>query len=133
MENSRDFAEQEFDRFIELNDLDFDVEGAAPDDVASVATMRRKLIKALQTGALTVDEKGVPTVHPQRSEGASPVVFHRLTGACLLAADRKGAKESIAKMFAAIAEATGTPSVALSKMHVQDAMLCQHVLSCFLA
>ena len=133
MENSRDFAEQEFERFVELNDLDFDVEGAAPDDVASVATMRRKLIKALQTGALTVDEKGVPTVHPQRSEGAPPVVFTRLTGACLLAADRKGAKESIGKMFAAIAEATGTPSVALSKMHVQDTTLCQHVLSCFLA
>lgn len=125
-----EFAEQEFERFVELNDLDFDLDG---DDTEDVKSTRRKLIKAIAKGYLTIDERGVPTVHPKRTEGGKPVVFSRLMGACMLASDKRGSKENVAKTFAAISEATGTPSNELSAMHVRDALLCQTIIAVFLA
>ena len=133
MEVSRELAEQELDRFIEANDLDFDVEGVGDEERDSVLSTRRKLTKAIQNGKLSVDEKGVITVHPTKSENQSPVVFSRTTGACILAADRRGAKENVAKLFLVMAELTGCESSRFSKMHIADSKLCQVVTGVFLA
>ena len=122
-------ARAELERFLELADTD-----TAPPDAKArddFAQLSHVVVRAIMQGRITVDERGLPTVHP-RTEGHHPVVFKEPTGATLVATDSKGADRDVAKTFAAMSDQTGTPIKHFSMMHGKDVTLCTAVFSLFL-
>lgn len=115
-------AEQEFNRFCEAMDLDVDPAGMDDDDKALFVDSKRRLVKAIRGGSLTIDEKGQPVFTP--SVG-SPIVFGEPIGEQLMAGDAKKASHSHARLFAVLAEITKNPESRFRKMANRDLKVCK--------
>jgi len=129
---AKEVAEQEFDRFVDLMDLDVDTDGMDEDDKKSFTQQKDKLISAIQTGALVVEDTGEPVFTPQRTEGATPIKFYEPTGASLMAMDRKKKTEDIGKLYAAMGDMTKTNAGLFSKMRMPDLKICMAITTLFL-
>lgn len=127
----KEVAEQEFDRFAEMMDLDFDESSMDEEDLKSFQQQKRRLVLAIQSGSLVIDEKGQPVFTPQRSDNLDPITFYEPTGASLTATDKRKKGEEMAKMFALMASATRTAPVTFSKMKMADFKVCQAIINLF--
>lgn len=126
---SREVMELEFQRFADLMDLDLDPKNS--DESESLEQTKRVLFRAMATGALTFDERGVPTY--KTSTGDS-LTFPEPTGSVLIAMDGSGKKDlGPAHRFAlAFAELTGKPQHYFAKLPQRDIRVVQRIVQLFL-
>lgn len=99
------------------------------------------IIRTLQTGRLTINEKGEPVYVPKLGD-TTPIVFHEPTGASYMAADKRGKRrkkdgdepqDSTAKMFRIMADMTRTNPQRFASMMNRDLKVCMAVAGVFLA
>ncbi|MEE8574113.1 MAG: hypothetical protein V3T30_01770 [Thermodesulfobacteriota bacterium] len=129
-----DVAEAEFKRFTDAMDLDVNTEGMSADEKRDFTVQRDRLIKAIQSGALTINDNGEPVYTPQRANAeVNAITFNEPTGASYLAMDRKKVGEDMGKLFSTMADITGTSSGIFSKMKNSDLKVCMAIVTLFLA
>lgn len=129
---AKDVAEAEFERFVETMDLDIDPATMDEDDKKGLDQQRNRIIRAIQTGALYVNDNGEPVFTAQRTKDGEPLTFHEPTGASLMAMDRKKKTEDVGKMYAVMADITKTHASTFAKMKMSDLKVCQAVTALFL-
>lgn len=129
----REMAEQEFYRFTHTMDLDVDESSMNQEDLEGFKQQKEKIIRAIQTGSVIINEAGEPVFTPRRTDGAPAIIFHEPDGAALMAMDRRKAQESIAKLYAAMAEITKVPAKTFANMKMPDLKICIAIVTLFLA
>lgn len=129
---AHEVAEQEFERFIAANALLISQPDMTLEDKASLDEQKNRIIHAIQTGALVVNENGEPVFHPQRVKESNPITFYEPTGAALMAMDRKKAGQDVGKMFSTMADMTKTDTKVFATMKMADLKVCLAVATLFL-
>ena len=128
-----DVAEQEFDRFTDMMDLDVDVSRMDEEDKKSFESQKRPIIRALQMGSLVINEDGEPVYTPQRAGGdVNPITFHEHTGASLMAMDRKKNGENMGKLYSVMGDMTRTNANLFAKMKGGDLKVCQAIVNLYM-
>jgi hypothetical protein len=126
---SEEVAEQEFDRFVELMDLDLECEDE--EDAKALAKQKSIIIKAIKNGSLCVNDNGEPIFTPRRTDTPA-ITFHEATGASLMAMDRKKKGENVGKLYATMADISKTPAKVYANMKKSDLNVCIAVTTLFL-
>jgi len=126
-------AEAEFNRFCVANELDVDESAMDREDRKGFTQTKRKIILAMLSGSLIINDDGMPEYTPQRSKNKTPVIFREPTGAAMMAMDRSKKDEDVRKMFGTLGEMTGTDSKIFSLMHVRDLQVLLALATLFLA
>jgi len=130
---SLEMAEQEFMRFGDAMDLDFDTDFMDEEDRKGFEANKRRIVKAIMSGAMVVNDDGCPVYTPQKAVGdVNAITFYEPTGATYMAMDRKKKTEDMGKMIAVMADFTQTSSGILSKMKNSDFKVCLAVTLLFL-
>lgn len=129
---AKEVAEEEFNRFVDLMDLDVDPVDMDEDDRKGFTQQKDRILSAIQSGALVVKDTGEPVFTPQRTNDADTITFYEPTGASLMAMDRKKKTEDIGKLYAAMGDITKTHSNVFSKMKMADLKVCMAVTTLFL-
>lgn len=119
-------ADAELGRMLDSLDYEPDAE-----EKANFAAMRKKILKAIQVGHLTIDEQGLPTIHLKFPVGSIiSITFKRPTGAILMAGS---GKDQIAALTPTIADLTGQPTAIISKLdYLTDYKLAGSLTGIFL-
>lgn len=126
-------AEKDFDRFVELMDLDLDTSDMDEDDRKGFDKQRKSLIDAIMSGSLVVNDNGEPVYTPQRSKNTDPITFSEPTGAALMAMDRKKKSEDVGKLYASMGNIAGIHQNIFSQMKMSDLKICMAITTLFLA
>jgi len=124
-------CEQEFTRFVEAMGLDVDQSGMDDDDKKSFVAAKRRLIGAMATGNLIIDDQGRATYQPAVGD-TNPITFYSPTGATLMAMDQKKSGHDVAKMFAFMSDMTKEPTTRFAAMDNRDLKICQAITVLFL-
>lgn len=130
MENSREFAKQEFDRWVAAMDIDLSVVGDENDKRDKDGDVER-IIRAIIDGRLIIEDDGVAVFTPKESD--KHLRWDPPTGAAYTAMDRKKDSSQMAKMFASMAAITHVNEVTYVKMRLPDLKVCQAIWALFLA
>lgn len=95
-------AQQEFDQWAEAMDLDLDVTEMDSEDLTAFNKQKRKIVSAIQSGALTFNDAGEAVYTPSnpKSKHEEPITFYERTGASMMAMDGKKKGHDISKTFA---------------------------------
>lgn len=95
-------AEAEFDRFVEMMDLDVDTTKMNEDDVSGFEKQKRRILRALQAGSLVINDNGEAVYCPQhsRSKHKDAITFHEYSGASGMATDGKKKNQNVAATYA---------------------------------
>ncbi len=126
-------AELEFDRFVELMDLELDESDMDTEDKGEFGKHKKKMIKAIQDGSLVIGVEGEPEYTPKRGDNHLPITFREPTGACLMAMDSRKEGQNVAKMYATMASMTKQNSKRFSNMKNVDLKVCLSIVTLFLA
>jgi len=129
---AKEVAEADFERFAAGMDLDVDPSGMDAEDRKGFEQQKSKVVGAIQSGALVINDDDEPVFTPQRTKDAKPITFHEPTGASLMAMDRKKKAEDIGKLYASMADITGTHASTFSKMKMPDLKVCMAITTLFL-
>jgi len=129
----QDVVEAEFQRFIDLNDIDIESGHMSPEELADLAKLKRTLFRQIEAGRLVIDENGTPTYTPYRSKNIDPIVFHEPTGATLMAMDRKKKNEDVGKMYSSMADMCHVDQKVFAMMVNNDLKVCLAIATLFLA
>jgi len=129
---TQEFAQVEFDRFIEMMDIDIDPDDMNEEDKASLETQKKKLIKAMVKGSLYINDNGEPVYTTQRDKEPKVITFHESDGGALMAMDKRARNADVGKMFASLGEITKTSSATFVKMKQSDLKICMAIGALFL-
>ena len=129
---AKEVAEQDFNRFADSMDLDIDPVGMDAEDKKGFEQQKDRIIAAIQSGSLVINDSGEPVFTPQRTKGADAITFYEPTGASLMAMDRKKKTEDIGKLYASMGEMTRTHASTFSKMKMPDLKVCMAITTLFL-
>ena len=131
MENviPQEMAEADFDRFVEMMDLDVDPVNMDDEDRTTFEKQKRRIIKAMMIGALMINENGEAVYTPHRSEVKDPITFHERTGASLMAMDNKKKNQDVAKTYAVMGSMTKTHPGVFSKLKGSDIKTCEAIFA----
>ena len=127
-----DVAEAEFNRFVDKMDLDVDDTMLNDEVKAALVLNRRRFLRAIKAGSLVVDEDGVPTFTPVKSENKNPIIFHEPTGASLMAMDRKKEGADVGKMFAIMSDFTKQNQNVFAGLLTSDLNVCTAIATLYL-
>lgn len=130
---AKEVAEQEFQRFIDMNCILWDRPGMKEEDLEAREEQKAYLVGALVAGSLVINEAGEPVYAPQRSGDGDALTFHEPTGASMQAMDRKKKTEDVGKLFATMADMTHTDAKVFSTMKMPDLKVCMAITTLFLA
>ncbi len=130
---AKEVADKEFDRFVELMALSVDEKDMDQEDLKSFLLEKSRIIKAIQSGAMIINENGEPVYQPQRTKNAEKITFYESTGAALTATDKTYRNHAVSKLFAAMGDITKLPQNTFSKMKMSDLRVCMAVANLFLA
>jgi len=125
----RETAEREFEKFVEAMDLDVDKDGMDDEDRKAFDNAKRKFIRAVMRGRLSLNENGEPVVQPTDGE---PITFHEPRGDTFMATDQKKQGHDVAKNIAMMAAMTGEPPKRFANMPNRDLDICTTVQLLFL-
>jgi hypothetical protein len=128
---AREVAEAEFERFVDAMDLDVDESRMDVDDRKAYGDLKDKLLRAMEQGNLSVDDKG-QLVYMPRAGKLEPITFREPTGASFMAMDTKKKDQNIAKMYALMADITGLDAKVFAQMPRRDLRICQAIVTLFL-
>ena len=130
---SKEVARAEFERFADAMDLDLDSDNMTAEDNEANEKQIGQVVKAIETGHVTIDEQGQPTVFLKvPTNSTEKLTFFEPDGAVLLALDSKKENASVSKMFSMIQAMTHTPEGTLAKVKQRDLKVIQGLASLFL-
>ena len=129
---AKEVAEAEFERFVEANDLLVGTDNMDKEDRDSLDEQRGRIVRAIEVGAMVINEDGEPVFTPQRCQDAKALTFHEPTGASLMAMDRKKKNEDVGKLYATMGDMTRTDAKTFSSMKMADLKVCIAVTTLFL-
>lgn len=129
---SDDFAEQEFARFTDTMDIDTDSKGMNDEDRKGFEASKRTVLRAIKSGAMVINDDGLPQYTPQRSKDTTVITFHEPTGANLMAMDQAREGANMTKMNKVLGEITKTTPARMAGLKYYDYNVCSSVLSLFL-
>ncbi len=120
-------AEAEFDRFAESMDLDVDTSKLDAEDLTSFNKIKDRIIRAMQRGALVINDNGEAVYTPQRpnSKHKDAITFHERTGASLMAMDGKKKGHDVAKTYAILADMCRVHPSTFAGLAGQDIKVCE--------
>lgn len=124
-------AEAEFERFVECMDLDLDTAGMDSEDLTQFSKLRKRVIRAIENGALVVNEDGEAVYTPQnrKSKHQEALVFHERTGASLMAMDGKKKNYDVAKTYAVMADMCKVHPNVFANLVGIDVKVCEALFS----
>lgn len=127
----RETAEAEFDRFIEEMDVDADPAYMDEDDRGSFNKARSKIIRAIMSGLVVINENGEAVVNPKNSKSTytDSLTFHERTGASLMAADGKKRNQDVARTYSMMAEMCKTHPSTFTKLVGSDIKVCESIFA----
>lgn len=125
-------AEAELARFAEAMDLDLDLEDMDDEERRDFSLQKRRFIRAVRQGHLSVDEAGQPVYRPYASKNTEPLVFREPDGAALMEMNRAKANKSIKQQHLVLAAITKTNPKRFADMKNRDLKVCYAVLTFFL-
>lgn len=129
---AREVAEAEFDRFVEAMDIEASTADMDAEDKKGFNEQKDRIVKAVMSGALIINDNGEPVYTPARTKDADALTFHEPTGASLMAMDRKKKTEDVGKLYATMGDMTKTHANTFSKMKMPDLKVCMAVTTLFL-
>lgn len=120
-------ADVEFERFAVGYDLEFDEKEMDDDSAKEFRKGKDRIVRAIQAGAMTIDDEGNPTYTPQRakSKHQKPLVFHERTGKTLAAGDGLDVKAVGRRMNASIAELCNVQPKDIAGLVGPDIKVCE--------
>ena len=120
-------AEAEFDRFADKMDLDLDTSLMDAEDLGQFAKQKRRILRAMERGDLTVNEGGEAVYTPSnaRSKHSDPITFHERTGASLMAMDGKKKGHDVAKTYAVMSDMCRVHPNVFAGLAGNDAKVCE--------
>ena len=124
-----EIAESEFQRFCDEMDLDVDTEVMDAEDKTAFEKIKRRIIKAMQSGALVINENGEAVYTPQRSDYTDPITFHERTGNSALAMDGKKKNEDARKTYAVMGDICKVHPGIFSKLRGTDIKICEGIFT----
>lgn len=127
-----EFAESEFNRFIDTMDLDIVIETLDDEDSQAFEQNKQRIIRAICVGSLIVNDRGEPVFTPQVSKRTEPLTFHEPGGASLMAMDGRKKGHDVKKLFSVMGEMTRTNVQTFSNMEMRDLNICMAVTNLFL-
>ena len=102
---AREVAEDEFDRMCEAMGVDLDeFDDLDDEDRKQFDQHKKRIVRAITTGLLTVDEDGLPTIHPSKGDSAQ---WKPPTGGTLVTLDRFKSTDNVRRVFEVAKEMTG--------------------------
>jgi len=119
----------EFERFIEMNDIDLDTEGLDDNTRRDIEADIRKVKRGIKDGRITIDDKGHATVHPRVSKDQKPITFGYLTGNAWMESDRKKGHQDVQKQFAVMGACSRRSVAHFGALRQGDLKYCQAVFS----
>ncbi len=124
-------AAQEFDRWVEQMDLDLDTANMDAEDRTAFDKQRRRILRAMQSGALVVNEQGEAVYTPCRagSKATDPITFHERTGASLMAMDGKKKHHDVAKTYAVMGDMCRVHPNTFAGLVGSDGKVCEALFS----
>jgi len=129
---AKEVAEDEFNRFLDVMEIDADSSNMNDEDRQSFEQQKSRVVNAIMYGDMVINESGEPVYTPSRSENKDAITFHEPTGASLMAMDMKKKTQDVSKMFATMADFTATPVKVFAKMKIKDLNVCLAVTTLFL-
>lgn len=123
----KEVAEQEFERWGEAMDLDFNVSAMLKEDSVEFERMKAKIVKALMRGSLIIDDCGRAVYTPTNPESGykEPITFKERTGAMIMGIDRFKKNQQAAASYAMMAELCGLPAKAFAGLVGFDIKVCE--------
>jgi len=120
-------AESEFDRFVEMMDLDLDVAEMDVEDTTAFNKQKSKIIRAIQKGSLEINEGGEAVYTPAnpKSKHSEAITFHERTGASLMAMDTKKKNHDIAKTYAVMGDMCNVHQNVFAGLVGNDVKVCE--------
>lgn len=127
----RDVAVQEFERFAEAMDLDFDESIMDDDDISNFIKTKNRVLRAIQYGDLVINEGGEAVYTPTnaKSKITEPITFHERTGAAVMAMDGKKKGHDVAKTYAVMADMCRVPPKVFAGLVGIDGKVCEAVFT----
>lgn len=122
-------AEQFFNTWCEEMDVENDENYFDAEDLKAFTKQKRKLTKAIVSGALTFNDEGEAVYTPQnrKSKNHDPITFHERTGASIMAMDGKKAGHDARKMYAIMADMCRVPPNVFAGLVGTDGKLCEAI------
>jgi len=123
----KDVAEEEFDRWADAMDLDFDESVMDEDEKKGFQRQKRRIVRELQAGSLIVNDSGEAVFTPRNPASGykEPITFHERTGATLMSVDRHKKGQDAAKSYAMMADMCGVSQKVFSGLVGNDVKVCE--------
>jgi len=131
---SPDMAEVEFGRFATAWDLDTDTDTMEEADESEFLNLKRKLCRAIASGALTINDDGNPVYAPRWSsfESLSDLTFTPPKGDAVLKLDKFKEQQLIHRVNSYMGSMCGLPAQTFGKMSEKDLKICRAIVQLFL-
>ncbi len=128
---TKEIAELEFDRFIDLMDIDIDESTLDDEDKTAFNKQKSRMIKSMMRCALVISEDGEAIYTPWKSgdDRSSPITFHERTGASVMAADGKKKGHDAAKTYAVMADMTKQNAKLFANLKGPDIKTCEAIFA----
>lgn len=127
-------AEEEFNTFANLWDIDTDLSDMSDEDQKEFDNQRRKIIRAIKKGRLSVTKEGIIIYKLQfpLGDNITELRLSRPKGASYINMDRYKEREAVHKAFAVIGDMCGQPVKIISSIDAIDLKPIMAVTTLFL-
>jgi len=119
-----EMAQQEFDRWADEMDLEFETDIMGEETLDDFNFNRRKICRSLQRGDLIINAEGYAEYTPRIVTIDKPLVWKQLSGKTIAVVDGKKKNESVKKTFHAMAKLTGVHHSVFENMTGIDRKVC---------
>jgi hypothetical protein len=132
---SVEVATSEFEKFAECMDLDLDERDMTGEEKVDFGQLKSQFIRGVQTGHITMNEAGEPTVVFKLPPEGQPtsITFYEPDGAAFLALDKGKKNADISKRYMMMAEICKCQPSLFGKLKNRDLKICQMIIALFLA
>lgn len=120
-------AEKEFDRFVDMMDLDLDTADMDVEDLTAFKKQKSRIVRAIERGALIVNDDGEAVYTPcnRKSKHSDAITFHERTGASLMAMDTKKKNHDVAKTYAVMGDMCNVHQSVFAGLVGNDVKVCE--------
>ena len=128
---AKEAAVAEFDRFADAMDLDLDTADMDAEDLTQFNKQKSRIVRAIESGALVVNDNGEAVYTPQRSASKykEAITFHERTGAALMAMDGKKKNHDVAKTYAVMGDMCRVHPNTFAGLSGTDVKVCEALFS----
>ena len=131
---SREAAVDEFARYCEANDIDYDESAMSAEDLAAFKPLKERFVKACMDGRVEVDGTSLKYTISQFSKGAGDVItIKRPSGKSFVAMDGSSDKQSVRKLQSFCSAMTGEEIIFFTNLDIKDWKFFQGIATLFLA